>query len=232
MSGHRAITAAYCDFMAQENWQAQLTRMVASQVRRYRTERGMSAQALADRCEQLGFAIPRPVLSNLENGRRESVSLAEVLVLAAALDVPPIELALPLGVQEEIEILPGLVAPTWDAARWVEGSSAPAVEAEGSARPRLSFHERGAPTVADHYRAYDATVKAWRQLLQHMAEAEAAGDAAAARTYGAAAQNSVREIAAIRHRIYARGLLVPPPPPELASLPDPEQPVSSSENTA
>ena len=81
----------------------------------------MSAQDLADRCALLGMPIHRSVLANLENGRRPSVSVAELLVLATALEVPPILLALPLGHEDEIEILPGVAVNTWDAGRWWAG---------------------------------------------------------------------------------------------------------------
>lgn len=103
-------------------WQARLTRIIAGEVRRYRLLREMSAQDLADRCEELGLSIPRPVLSNLENGRRDSITVAELLVLAAALEISPMMLAIPLGRQEEMEVLPGRSASPWDAGEWWRGS--------------------------------------------------------------------------------------------------------------
>ena len=57
----------------------------------------MSVQKLADVTDELGMPIPRSVLANLESGRRETVTVAEVLVLAAALDVAPIDLICPSG---------------------------------------------------------------------------------------------------------------------------------------
>jgi transcriptional regulator with XRE-family HTH domain len=107
-----------------QDWHSRLTAGIAAEVRRYRKARKMSVQSLADRCEELGYPIPRPVLSNLETGRRESITVAELLVLSAALDVPPVLLGIPLGAPEEIEILPGQPVSTWHAARWWEGRSA------------------------------------------------------------------------------------------------------------
>jgi transcriptional regulator with XRE-family HTH domain len=107
--------------MSQENWQEGLTRIVAGEVRRYRHERQMSAQRLADRCAMLGFPIPRPVLSNIENGRREAITLPELLVLAAALEVPPLLLVIPVGRQGSIEIVPHVNVLIWEAARWWRG---------------------------------------------------------------------------------------------------------------
>jgi transcriptional regulator with XRE-family HTH domain len=105
-------------------WATRMTRVIAAQVRRYRKERGLSAQRLADLCAQLGMEISRSTISDLENGRRDSMSVAELLVLAAALEVPPVELAVPLARQERAEILPGAEIPTWDAGRWFRGDGA------------------------------------------------------------------------------------------------------------
>ena len=67
----------------------------------------MSVQKLADRTAELGMPIPRSVLANLESGRRDTVSVAEVLVLAAALDVAPVELICPVGFDKQMGMLPG-----------------------------------------------------------------------------------------------------------------------------
>jgi transcriptional regulator with XRE-family HTH domain len=109
--------------MTQVDWQERLTRVIAGEVRRYRHELKMSAQKLADECERLGFPIPRSVLANLEHGRREAVSVAELLVLAAALRVPPILLVIPVARQESVEILPGVEAPAWPSALWWRGEA-------------------------------------------------------------------------------------------------------------
>jgi len=81
----------------------------------------MSAQDLADACGELGVPIARSTLADLENGRRDRLSVHELLVLSAALQAPPVELATPLGRAERVEILPGIERPTWEAARWFRG---------------------------------------------------------------------------------------------------------------
>lgn len=80
----------------------------------------MSAQRLSEACADLGMAIPRSVLANFEGGRRESVSVAEVFILAAALQVPPLLLAFPLGRLETMEPLPGIEVSPWGALHWAE----------------------------------------------------------------------------------------------------------------
>lgn len=81
----------------------------------------MSAQQLSDECKRLGAPIPRTVLSNLENGRRGNVTVAELLVLARALKVPPGALVFPVGYVEKVQPLPEITAEPLDAVDWLAG---------------------------------------------------------------------------------------------------------------
>lgn len=65
--------------------------------------------------------IPRNVLANLESGRRDTITVAEVLVLAAALNVAPMELICPVGYDDEIELLPGRQTNPLTGSRWIDG---------------------------------------------------------------------------------------------------------------
>lgn len=106
---------------AEADWSTRLAQSIAGEVRRYRQARGLSAQQLADRCASLGMPIQRSVLANLESGRRTTVTVAEVLVLAKALGVPPGALIFPVGTQPVVEILPdGYVEPL-SAVNWLSG---------------------------------------------------------------------------------------------------------------
>jgi hypothetical protein len=100
-----------------------MARLVAREVRRYREMQRprMSVQRLADRTAELGMLIPRSVLANLESGRRETVSVAEVLVLAAALNVAPIDLICPVGFDKQTEMLPDRTMEPLSAMRWFTG---------------------------------------------------------------------------------------------------------------
>jgi 8-oxo-dGTP diphosphatase len=104
--------------VAQDRWEEQLTRVIACEIRRYRDAAGMSAQQLADRCAELGAPMHRSVIANLENGRRPSVSVAELLVLARALDVPPLRFLVPLE-NDTVELLPGEYRDPWTATNWL-----------------------------------------------------------------------------------------------------------------
>lgn len=221
--------------MAKDGWQVGLTQVVAAQIRRYRKRRGMSTRALAERCAELGLTIPQPVLSNLELGRRESVSVAELLVLAAALDVPPVELAVPLGRQETVEILPGMELPTWHAARWFRGDTA--LEIGDDRQPR--YEDRGSRTdlPIDVFVVHDRLMKDWLMadgMVTRMAEiltqaTRSPQDAADQASAGVMIMDSMRKFqeqrdhnrrSLVRHRAFMRyrGMILPTLPNELADL--------------
>lgn len=102
-------------------WSANLAHMIAGEVRRRREARKMSAQQLSDACAALGYPIHRSVLANFENGRRPTISVAELLVIARALDIAPVLLLFPVGYADEVEMLPGDFKPPLTAVSWVAG---------------------------------------------------------------------------------------------------------------
>jgi hypothetical protein len=84
----------------------------------------MSAQDLADACEEIGYPIPRNVIANMESGRRASIPLVEVMVLAQALRTYPICLLYPVGYIDKVQQLPYQhPMRTWDAMHWFTGDS-------------------------------------------------------------------------------------------------------------
>lgn len=62
---------------------------IGRNVARYRKAAGMSAAELADTC---GHGLTRSVIANLENGRKDDVTVKQLMVLSAALEVPPVVL--------------------------------------------------------------------------------------------------------------------------------------------
>jgi transcriptional regulator with XRE-family HTH domain len=222
----------YCEPMAQAgdkrrpardaapgSWQASLTAVIADQVRYYRNERRLSAQDLADRCEELGLAIPRPVLSNLETHRRNSVTVAELIVLAAALEVPPILLIAPVGRQPTMEILPGQPIGVWDAVLWFIGQ---AELAAGSGGKPLTVRRADEDSTVELFRYHRfledrAPRDAWalQDALYQAEHAETAEGADAARRVAemirANVETNVEDLRSVRARMRKRGLA----PPEL-----------------
>lgn len=103
---------------------------IGATVRRRRDELKMSAQGLSDACAELGNPIARNSISNLENGRRSEVGIAELIVIAEALDMPPVELLFGASLMTgDAEYLPGKSTTGWEALRRFTG------EVSDTARP-------------------------------------------------------------------------------------------------
>jgi transcriptional regulator with XRE-family HTH domain len=104
-----------------ESWATAVVSTVAAEVCRRRTELGLSQQELAEQCTALGYPIPRNVLANLESGRRTSLQVVELLVLAEALRCIPVALLFPVGHREAVHALPGSPWSALLAADWFSG---------------------------------------------------------------------------------------------------------------
>jgi transcriptional regulator with XRE-family HTH domain len=172
-----------------------MSRTIAAEVRRHRRARGMSAQALADRCAELGCAtLPRSVIANFENGRRTGIDFAEVLVLAAALDVPPAVLAFPVGYVETVQYLPGQSAPPLDALDWFNGAG----RDDDDALALLLQHRELEQRIRGHYRRIWDTAK---HGDPDGPEAQAAREVA---------EELTAQLREVRAEVQARGLVLPP----------------------
>lgn len=97
--------------------------VVAHRVRKYREARGWTQQQLADEMDALGYPINRATLAKLEAGttRADNVPLREVLILAAALDVPPVLLFTPLGEREDVQVTPAHALHPHFVLNWMRG---------------------------------------------------------------------------------------------------------------
>jgi transcriptional regulator with XRE-family HTH domain len=103
-------------------WAENATRKIAYEIKRWRKRRGLSAQHLSDLTRDLGHRVPRTVIANLESGRRDSVSVPELLVIAAALNVPPVLFIAPVGHVNTVEILPQIKVSAWQTRGWILGA--------------------------------------------------------------------------------------------------------------
>lgn len=101
-----------------QEWVSDLIKAIAGEIKRHRKARGMSTQKLANACKELGMPIRRSVLSNLELGYRKKITVPEILVLAKALEVTPLDLLLPKDHH-----------PRWSA-DWFTGRDRKAIAAE------------------------------------------------------------------------------------------------------
>ncbi|MGD6743011.1 helix-turn-helix domain-containing protein [Streptomyces sp. BH106] len=96
------------------------TGTVARRLREVRKRRDLTAQQLADRVADLGVPMNRAVLVKIENGRRENISVAELLGFALALDCSPLSLLLPTD-NSPYAVTPTRTEPANDVRDWVRG---------------------------------------------------------------------------------------------------------------
>ncbi len=102
-----------------QGWSEEFHRRTASAIKSARGSR--SAQWLADQTERLGYPISRAAIANYESGRKKGLDITELLVLAAALQLPPLALLFPELPDGPVELLPGLTTTCWGAAAWFSG---------------------------------------------------------------------------------------------------------------
>ncbi|MGY1730150.1 helix-turn-helix domain-containing protein [Geodermatophilus sp. SYSU D01045] len=182
-------------------WAKRLTQVIADGIRAARGR--VSAQKLADRCTELGYPIPRSTISNLESGRKETISVQELLVLARALEIPPLLLLFPLGRVDRVPLLPEVDAPTWPAARWFTGEFGfPTTLDDGRWEVVDRDHYAFINAVTHDFRSQEEVVEEWRRARQR-------GD-------GDQQRSEERSLQLIRRRIREQGLDPGELPAELA----------------
>ncbi|MGW6889170.1 helix-turn-helix domain-containing protein [Streptomyces chartreusis] len=200
-------------------WEDHVMATAAGEVRRRRKELRWSAQDLADRCEEIGYPIPRNVIANMESGRRAVLPLVEVMVLAKALRMSPIGLLYPVGYVDEVRQLPYEdPRPTWDALQWFTGNS----PAEGATDYML-----------DHFVAHDLELRSalaavesedyerWKvKTAANRVQREAAERALA--RYADQAAKAKRELLHHRDAIREGGGTPPHLPSQLADIDPPD----------
>lgn len=114
------------------DWEDALHRRIAAAIKRVRSEGTVhlngfphggprSAQWLADRTAALGYPISRAQIANYESGRKKGLDVAELLVLARALNTTPATLLFPGPYDAPVEVLPGVEVSELDAAQWFSG---------------------------------------------------------------------------------------------------------------
>ncbi|WHM37451.1 helix-turn-helix transcriptional regulator [Streptomyces sp. BPTC-684] len=208
-------------------WTDHVMATVAAEVRRRRKELRMSAQDLADRCEELGHPIPRNVIANMESGRRANLPLVDVMVLAKALRTNPICLIYPIGYVAEVQRLPyeQRTAP-WEAMCWFIAQDSGSL----ADRDMLGYQREHIEALGEARSAMDS--ESYAQYAIELATSatertEALRDQATCLERIDKAKQRLRVARSFIRR--GRGLL-PYLPPELADV-DPPQPGSNANTT-
>jgi len=103
-----------------DKWATDLVRRVGRAIKAARG--GKSASWLSDQTAELGYRVSPTVIAKLDSGHRGSVlSVAELLVLAAALDIPPGMLLFPGYPRGKVDFLPGRTEASQLALEWFSG---------------------------------------------------------------------------------------------------------------
>lgn len=97
---------------------------VGAAIQARRKALGLTAVQLAERTKQLGYPITRVTITKIEtNSRSGKLDVAEWLVLAAALQVPPALLLIPGYPDADTVLLPEVSTGTERALAWMAGRS-------------------------------------------------------------------------------------------------------------
>jgi transcriptional regulator with XRE-family HTH domain len=143
---------AYCAVVDHKPWAHAVTARIGRRVAHFRDRAGLSAEDLSKLCAEAGLpSISRTVITKLENGRREAISVSEVQILAIALRVSVADLVFPVGEAETVEALPGQEWRTWSAVLALAGI------AQRPGRPAPAY-ENG---YAHLYQVYYQLVDDW-----------------------------------------------------------------------
>jgi transcriptional regulator with XRE-family HTH domain len=100
---------------------ASITEVIAGRVRGLRTAAGWSGAALAERLNERGIPWNRTTVAKLETGRRESITVQELLALAVVLEVPPVWLLTDPSAERAVPIAEGIELDPWAALLWLIG---------------------------------------------------------------------------------------------------------------
>lgn len=136
---------------------------IARRVKEIRLRRGLTAKELGERLTAQGIPWDRFTVAGLENGKRQNVTVDELLALSKVLNASPVNLLVPPERRPAEEEDPYRVTPKsthgrWEVRQWVRGvQPLPGADA-------AEFHAEGPP------REYD---KIW--LLIDKAQAIGAG---------------------------------------------------------
>ncbi|MFB8201888.1 helix-turn-helix transcriptional regulator [Kitasatospora purpeofusca] len=201
--------------MEQSEWVEQLASTSGAAIRKRRAALKLTAGAVAQRCTDLGFPISRQSVSRLEAGKRDApLNLAELLVLARALDVPPVLLIAPLDQQESVRIAPDVEVPAAEALTWITGE-----------RPTSAAGD-GPGAVLDVLRRHDRLVRTavWStgQAVERRRDAQLAGPddyqraSETAQQLEDVARRDREDVLSERRRLRELGAFPPPLPSEIA----------------
>ena len=166
-------------------WPSELTRVTGRQIRKHRDEMKISADELARRmAEQTGANYTRTQVTNLESGRRETITVGEILAFARILGVAPVLLMLPLGSDQAVELLPDVREDPWTAYRVFVGTLpwGAVVDDPTSQDDRATAYLEG-DSVIDAYRDHEDALTNYVYFSSKAALSNSAAEVSAAEAH-------------------------------------------------
>jgi transcriptional regulator with XRE-family HTH domain len=192
-------------------WSADLTRSIAKNLRRYRKAKRWSARELSETCDILGLPIPRTTISDLENGRRLFLDVAELLILARALEVSPVDLVFPQDRGERVRLSPEEPCTVTKAAQWWKGAK----EAGVAPLAMSGYTRRHGDDPESLFDQHERLVKGIRYCYRYVDSAPTLDAAADARLH---LQRELQELDLLRRHIHLIGFIPPRLPDDVALL--------------
>ncbi|MGW4121036.1 helix-turn-helix domain-containing protein [Nocardia sp. NPDC004711] len=125
------------------NWDADIAGRVGQAVKALREGRTpkLSAVKLAERTAQFRYPLTKAQVSDLELGRKKTITVPELISLALALGVSPVELLYPALMDGPVEVWPGVTTTSIEAVQWFSGEI-PAWEVHLDERTQQSTNEK------------------------------------------------------------------------------------------
>lgn len=201
-------------------------------MREARKAAGLTMVEVAQGCADRGLTeFTEHSMKNLESGRKASITVADFVVLADVLGVPPVTLLFPLGASAIVEVLPGQEVSAWDALAWFTGET-PLDEpaAEGTARDVLDRFRHHGDLVGAATSSYALARERRRTASTTLDRARRATLLQRAEGYEEHAFEDCQELRGFRGRMRERGLVPPPLPDELAFVDQPEIPTNPEDS--
>jgi transcriptional regulator with XRE-family HTH domain len=96
--------------------------VIGDRVGKIREARGMTRDKLAATLQDLGIDWSRLTVNRLEIGRREGVTVRELLALCLALEVSPVDLLVPAHLTDQAyRVAPRAIADAGNVREWIRG---------------------------------------------------------------------------------------------------------------
>jgi transcriptional regulator with XRE-family HTH domain len=209
--------------MKPDHWPTAFTARIAHEMREARKAAGLTMGDVAQGCADRGLTeITEQSVKNLESGRKASMTIADFVVLADVLGVPPVSILFPLGTSATVEVLPEKDVSTWDALAWFTGETPMDQPApEGTPRGVLDVFRNHGDLVAAATASTTLAKERRRAASTTLDRARRAALLERAAGYEEHAFEDCQELRAFRARMRERNLVPPALPDDLAFVDQP-----------